>query len=141
MRPTTGRTSARCARAGPSSATSATIRTLEVRVGSTGVRISCVPSFDAPLLPGERAGALIDLGGTFDAKLHPFIGKTAEVDHRAPKARPASKMSQSGALQCLQRSAPRATRPPQREQRGRSGGGGAPTPTAPPQWWHFTASA
>ena len=49
---------------------------LEVTVGSSGVRISCVPSSTHPYFRESALAALIDLGGNFDAKLHPFIGKT-----------------------------------------------------------------
>ena len=48
---------------------------LEVTVGSTGVRISCVPSSTHPYFRESALAALIDLGGNFEAKLHPFIGK------------------------------------------------------------------
>jgi hypothetical protein len=48
---------------------------LEVTVGSTGVRVSCVPSSTHPYLRESMLAALIDLGGEFDAKLHPFVTK------------------------------------------------------------------
>ena len=48
---------------------------LEVTVGSSGVRISCVPSSTHPYFRESALAALIDLGGNFDAKLHPFIAK------------------------------------------------------------------
>src|SRR3954466_9559098 len=48
---------------------------LELTVGSTGVRVSCVPSSTHPYFRESTLAALIDLGGNFDAKLHPFIGK------------------------------------------------------------------
>jgi hypothetical protein len=48
---------------------------MEMTVGSTGVRISCVPSSTHPYFRESALAALIDLGGTFDAHLHPFIGK------------------------------------------------------------------
>ncbi len=49
---------------------------LEMTVGSTGVRISCVPLSTHPYFRESALAALIDLGGNFDAKLHPFIAKT-----------------------------------------------------------------
>ena len=48
---------------------------MEVTVGSAGVRISCVPSSTHPYFRESALAALIDLGGSFEAKLHPFIGK------------------------------------------------------------------
>ena len=48
---------------------------MEFTVGSTGVRISCVPSSTHPYFRECALAALIDLGGSFDAKLHPFVGK------------------------------------------------------------------
>src|SRR5207249_9238714 len=48
---------------------------LEVTVGSSGVRISCVPSSTHPYFRESALAALIDLGGTFDAKLHAYIAK------------------------------------------------------------------
>ncbi len=48
---------------------------MEMTVGSTGVRISCVPSSTHPYFRESALAALIDLGGDFDAKLHPIIGK------------------------------------------------------------------
>jgi hypothetical protein len=48
---------------------------LEITVGSTGVRISCVPSSTHPYFRESAIATLIDLGGTFDAKLDPFVGK------------------------------------------------------------------
>jgi hypothetical protein len=48
---------------------------LEVTVGSSGVRISCVPSSTHPYFRESALAALIDLGGNFDAKLHPIIGR------------------------------------------------------------------
>jgi hypothetical protein len=48
---------------------------LEVTVGSTGVRVSCVPSSTHPYLRESTLAALIDLGGSFEARLHPFVGK------------------------------------------------------------------
>ena len=48
---------------------------LEMTVGSEGVRISCVPSSTHPYFRESALAALIDLGGVFEAKLHPFIAK------------------------------------------------------------------
>ena len=48
---------------------------LEMTVGSTGVRITCVPSTTHPYFRESALAALIDLGGAFDAKLHPFVGR------------------------------------------------------------------
>ena len=48
---------------------------LELTVGSGGVRISCVPSSTHPYFRESALAALIDLGGTFDAKLHPFVAR------------------------------------------------------------------
>lgn len=48
---------------------------MEMTVGSTGVRISCVPSSTHPYFRESALAALIDLGGKFDAHLHPFIAK------------------------------------------------------------------
>ena len=48
---------------------------LEITVGSTGVRISCVPSSTHPYFRESAIAALIDLGGNFDAKLDSFVGK------------------------------------------------------------------
>jgi hypothetical protein len=48
---------------------------MEMTVGSTGVRITCVPSSTHPYFRESALAALIDLGGGFDAKLHPFVGK------------------------------------------------------------------
>ena len=48
---------------------------MEMTVGSTGVRISCVPSSTHPYFRESALAALIDLGGNFDAHLHPFITK------------------------------------------------------------------
>jgi len=48
---------------------------MEMTVGSTGVRISCVPNSTHPYFRESALAALIDLGGDFDAKLHPFVGK------------------------------------------------------------------
>jgi hypothetical protein len=48
---------------------------MEVTVGSAGVRVSCVPSSTHPYFRESALAALIDLGGSFEAKLHPFIGK------------------------------------------------------------------
>jgi hypothetical protein len=48
---------------------------LEMTVGSDGVRISCVPSSTHPYFRESALAALIDLGGIFEAHLHPFIGK------------------------------------------------------------------
>ena len=48
---------------------------LEVTVGSTGVRISCVPSSTHPYFRESAIAALIDLGGTFDARLDGFVAK------------------------------------------------------------------
>ena len=58
---------------------------LEMTVGSTGVRISCVPSSTHPYFRESALAALIDLGGNFDAKLHPFVGKTWSVLSPAEK--------------------------------------------------------
>jgi len=48
---------------------------LEITVGSTGVRVTCVPSSTHPYFRESTLAALIDLGGSFEAKLHPFVGK------------------------------------------------------------------
>jgi hypothetical protein len=48
---------------------------LEMTVGSQGVRVSCVPSSTHPYFRESALAALIDLGGAFDAKLHPFVTK------------------------------------------------------------------
>lgn len=48
---------------------------LEVTVGSGGVRVTCVPSSTHPYFRESTLAALVDLGGSFEAKLHPFIGK------------------------------------------------------------------
>ena len=48
---------------------------MEMTVGSMGVRISCVPSSTHPYFRESALAALIDLGGVFEAKLHPFIAK------------------------------------------------------------------
>jgi hypothetical protein len=48
---------------------------LEVTVGSTGVRVSCVPSSTHPYFRESAIAALIDLGGTFDARLDAFVSK------------------------------------------------------------------
>jgi hypothetical protein len=48
---------------------------LEMTVGSSGVRISCVPGSTHPYFRESALAALIDLGGSFEAKLHPFIAK------------------------------------------------------------------
>ena len=48
---------------------------MEITVGSTGVRISCVPSSTHPYFREIALAALIDLGGSFDAKLHPYVSK------------------------------------------------------------------
>jgi hypothetical protein len=48
---------------------------MEVTVGSTGVRVSCVPSSTHPYFRESAIAALIDLGGTFDAKLDAFVNK------------------------------------------------------------------
>jgi hypothetical protein len=48
---------------------------LEMTVGSQGVRVSCVPSSTHPYFRESALAALIDLGGEFDAKLHPFVTK------------------------------------------------------------------
>jgi len=48
---------------------------LEVTVGSTGVRLSCVPSSTHPYFRESALASLIDLGGIFDAKLHPFVAR------------------------------------------------------------------
>ena len=48
---------------------------LEMTVGSDGVRISCVPNSTHPYFRESALAALIDLGGTFDAKLHPFVSR------------------------------------------------------------------
>ncbi len=48
---------------------------LEMTVGSTGVRISCVPSSTHPYFRESALAALIDLGGSFEAKLHPFVAR------------------------------------------------------------------
>jgi hypothetical protein len=48
---------------------------LEITVGSDGVRISCVPSSTHPYFRESALAALIDLGGSFEANLHPFIQK------------------------------------------------------------------
>ena len=48
---------------------------LEMTVGSTGVRVSCVPSSTHPYFRECAIATLIDLGGIFDARLDPFVGK------------------------------------------------------------------
>ncbi|SRR5260221_4058955 len=48
---------------------------LEITVGSTGVRVTCVPNSTHPYFRESTLAALIDLGGSFEAKLHPFVGK------------------------------------------------------------------
>lgn len=48
---------------------------MEITVGSTGVRISCVPSSTHPYFREIALAALIDLGGSFDARLHPYVSK------------------------------------------------------------------
>jgi hypothetical protein len=48
---------------------------LEMTVGSVGVRISCVPSSTHPYFRESALAALIDLGGSFDATLHPYVTK------------------------------------------------------------------
>jgi hypothetical protein len=48
---------------------------LEMTVGSTGVRVSCVPSSTHPYFRESAIATLIDLGGIFDAKLDPFVAK------------------------------------------------------------------
>jgi hypothetical protein len=48
---------------------------LEMTVGSTGVRVSCVPSSTHPYFRESAIATLIDLGGIFDAKLDPFVSK------------------------------------------------------------------
>jgi hypothetical protein len=48
---------------------------LEMTVGSTGVRVSCVPSSTHPYFRESAIATLIDLGGTFDASLDAFVSK------------------------------------------------------------------
>jgi hypothetical protein len=48
---------------------------LEMTVGSEGVRVSCVPSSTHPYFRESALAALIDLGGSFEAKLHGFVTK------------------------------------------------------------------
>ena len=61
---------------------------MEVTVGSTGVRISCVPSSTHPYFRECALAALIDLGGSFEAKLQPFVGKKwSELSSEEKKAR------------------------------------------------------
>src|SRR5260370_32153290 len=48
---------------------------LEMTVGSDGVRISCVPNSTHPYFRESALPSRIDLGGSVDAKLHPFVGK------------------------------------------------------------------
>ena len=48
---------------------------MEITVGSTGVRVSCVPSSTHPYFREIALAALIELGGKFDAKLDSFVGK------------------------------------------------------------------
>jgi hypothetical protein len=48
---------------------------LEVTVGSTGVRISCVPTSTHPYFRESAIATLIDLGGSFDAKLDAVVSK------------------------------------------------------------------
>jgi hypothetical protein len=48
---------------------------VEITVGSEGVRVTCVPSSTHPYFREIALAALVDLGGTFDAKLHPFVGR------------------------------------------------------------------
>lgn len=47
----------------------------ELTVGSTGVRLSCVPSSTHPYFRESALAALIDLGGKFDAELHRYVHK------------------------------------------------------------------
>ena len=47
--------------------------TAEQAVRSVGDRVSCVPNSTHPYFRESALAALIDLGGSFDAKLHPFI--------------------------------------------------------------------
>ena len=37
--------------------------------------VTCVPSSTHPYFRESTLAALVDLGGSFEAKLHPFIGK------------------------------------------------------------------
>jgi hypothetical protein len=48
---------------------------VEITVGSSGVRISCVPSSTHPYFRESAIASLIDLGGSFDAKLDSFVSK------------------------------------------------------------------
>ena len=48
---------------------------LEVTVGTAGVRVSCVPSSTHPYFRESALAALIDLGGSFDARLHSYVAK------------------------------------------------------------------
>jgi hypothetical protein len=48
---------------------------VEVTVGSTGVRVSCVPSSTHPYFRESILATLIDLGGRFDARLHAYVAK------------------------------------------------------------------
>ncbi len=48
---------------------------LEMTVGTTGVRISFVATSINPYFRDSTLAALIDLGGKWDAKLPPMVGK------------------------------------------------------------------
>ena len=48
---------------------------LEITVGSSGVRISCVPSSTHPYFRESALASLIDLGGAFEATLHAYVAK------------------------------------------------------------------
>ena len=48
---------------------------LEVTVGSSGVRISCVPASTHPYFRESALAALIDLGGEWKARLSPLVQK------------------------------------------------------------------
>jgi hypothetical protein len=48
---------------------------LEITVGSEGVRVTCVPSSTHPYFREIALAALVDLGGSFDAKLHPYVAR------------------------------------------------------------------
>ncbi len=58
---------------------------LEMTVGSTGVRISFVASSVNPYFRDSTLAALIDLGGHWDARLPPMVGKKWGELSRAEK--------------------------------------------------------
>jgi hypothetical protein len=58
---------------------------LELTVGSTGVRISFVATSINPYFRDSTLAALIDLGGKWDARLPPMVGKKWSELSRAEK--------------------------------------------------------